>query len=355
MRDLWALVQETRRAAGGHELARLSTALAYYTIFSLAPVLVIAVAVAGFVFGPDAASGELQRQLNTYMGRETAAMVGQVVAASSEGKTGTVATLVGIATLLIGASGAFLQLQHALNRVWSAQSPQYKGVQKFFRRRVLGFGMVLVAGFLLAVSMLLSAAVTAWASWVDSRVSISPAVLEASNFALSIVVIWGLFAMIYKILPDAKVAWGDVWAGALGASVAFALGKSLIGLYLGFVSIDSMYGAAGAPIVLMLWVNFSARILLVGAEFTRAWAVGRGSWKGRVYAPEVRGGSLRSTLAGLRSVRSDRRARRQSRRAGERSPPAGEGGAHHPLVGEGRGDLSPSPLVGEGRGEGEAG
>lgn len=298
MRGIVDLLRETWRSGQRDELARMSSALAYYTIFSLAPVLVIAVAMAGYVFGAEAASGELQRQLHAYMGKDAADLVGQAVAASSEGKTGAFATIVGLGTLLVGASGAFLQLQNALNRIWRAEATKFTGVQKFLRRRVVGFGMVLVLGFLLAVSMLLSAAVTAWATWAGERVSISPAVLEVTNLALSISVIWALFAMIYKVLPDAKVGWSDVWAGALGASIAFALGKSAIGFYLGYTSIDSLFGAASAPVVLMIWVNFSARVLLVGAEFTHAWARQRGS---RVPRPaKERGGPLRGTVRWLR-------------------------------------------------------
>lgn len=256
---------------------RMSSALAYYTVFSLAPVLVIAVAIAGWMFGREAVSGQLQRQLVAMMGNDAAEVVGNVVASASAAKTGTWATVLGIAALIVGASGAFLQLQHALNKVWGEEKPEIKGFAKFLRRRVLSFGMVLALGFLLAVSMLLTAVTTAISTWAGERLSVSPAVMEAGNLGMSLVVIAALFAAIYKILPDAKVAWSDVWGGAIVGSVGFAVGKSLVGAYLGYSSVASTFGAAAAPVVLLAWVFWSANALLVGAEFSHAWAKVRGS------------------------------------------------------------------------------
>jgi membrane protein len=262
-----------RRALAGwwnDDVPRLGASLAYYTLFSLAPILVIAIAIGGLVFGPEAVRGEIVGQIQGLIGREGAEAVQAMLEGAARPSSSVAATTAGIIAFFLAATGAFLELQTALNTIWRVK-PKANG--SFFRilalQRLISFGLVVALGFLLVTSLLVSAALAALHSYMGN---LFPGVLvlwEALNVVISLGVITLLFAMVYKVLPDRKLAWGDVWVGALVTAGLFTIGKLLIGLYLGTTSLASTYGAAGSVIVILVWVYYSAQVILLGAEFTR--------------------------------------------------------------------------------------
>ena len=251
----------------------LGAALAYYTVFSLAPLLIIAIAIAGLVLGQEAAQGQIFEQLRGLLGEESGkAMEDMVQSASAKPATGVVATLIGVVTLLFGASGVFGQLQTSLNTIWEVQPKPGRGVLGILRDRILSFGFILVIGFLLLVSLLLTAGIALVAKWFGGMFPGMETLAHIVNFVLSLALITLLFATIFKFLPDAKIAWHDVWIGAFLTAVLFTVGKFALGLYLGKSAVSSSYGAAGSLIVLLLWVYYSSQILFFGAEFTQVYA-----------------------------------------------------------------------------------
>ena len=251
----------------------LGAALAYYTVFSLAPLLIIAIAIAGLVFGPDAARGQIFDQLRGLLGEAGAKSMQDLVEnANAKPAAGIFATFIGLVTLLFGASGVFGQLQTSLNAIWGVQPKPGRGVLGIIQDRILSFGFILVVGFLLLVSLLLTAAIAFVGEWFGGMVPGMEFLIQILNSVLSLAVITLLFAMIFKFLPDAKIAWHDVWIGALITAALFTVGKFALGLYLGKSGVDSSYGAAGSLIVLLLWVYYSSQILFFGAEFTQAYA-----------------------------------------------------------------------------------
>jgi membrane protein len=251
----------------------LGAALAYYTVFSLAPLLIISISIAGLVFGREAAQGQIFDQLRGLLGDESGrAMQTMVQNASAEPATGLVATLIGFATLLFGASGVFGQLQASLNTIWGVQPKPGRGVLGIIQDRVLSFGLILAVGFLLLVSLLLTAAIAFVGHRFGDMVPGMEALAQILNSIFSMAVITLLFAMIFKFLPDARIAWHDVWIGALITAALFTVGKFALGLYLGKSGVGSSYGAAGSLIVLLLWVYYSSQIVFFGAEFTQVYA-----------------------------------------------------------------------------------
>ncbi|MEG3984012.1 YihY/virulence factor BrkB family protein [Microcoleus sp. T3B2] len=255
----------------------LAAALAYYTVFSLAPLLIIVIAIAGLVFGADAAQGQIVTQLQSLIGKEGAETVQELILKASEPKSGMIATLVGIATLLWGASNVFTNLKEALNTIWNVSPPPGRGIWGFLQDRILSFAMILGIGFLLLVSLVISAILAAVSYWLNGLLQLPVGIWQIVDFALSFGVVTLLFALIYKLLPDVHLAWNDVWIGAAITSVLFTIGKSLIGVYLGGSGIASTYGAAGSFVIILLWINYSAQILFLGAEFTQVWANRYGS------------------------------------------------------------------------------
>lgn len=267
-----ALVVETFNECKADDVPHLGATLAYYAIFSLAPVLVIAVAIAGLAYGREAATGQLQTQLESMMGDDGANVVGEAIVRSSQPGAGAIAATVGFVTLIIGASGAFIELQRALNRVWGGEPPKRAGWISFLRRRLLSFALVLLIGLVLFGSATATTAITAIGTWAQNGGITADFPLQTVNVLISFVGMSSLFAMIFKILPDVKIAWGDVWIGALFTGVFFQIGQLLIAQYIGRSPIASTFGAAGSLIVLLIWINYSAQILLIGAEFTQVWA-----------------------------------------------------------------------------------
>jgi len=267
--SLGALLKETAHQWSRHKIFQLSAALAYYSIFSLAPVLVIAVAIASKALGPDAVSGQLGKQLSGMMGPTAAEAVQSMVqSAYQPGKT-TWATIIGIVTLVLGASTVFAQLKDALNTIWDVPTPEHSGIMDFIRDRVVSFGFVLVVGFLLLTSLLLTALVAGMWEFLSQWVPMSKTLLTAAGAVVSMGVSACLFATIYRWLPDVHIDWKHAWKGAIFTAALFELGKVGLAIYLGRQSASS-YGAAGAAILVLLWIYYTSAIFLTGATFTRA-------------------------------------------------------------------------------------
>ncbi len=250
----------------------LGASVAYYSLFAIAPVLLIAVAVAGTLFGAEAVRGHLSTEIQGMVGQEAAEVVEGLLEGSAKPASNWLAMIAGTLTMVLAAAGAFLELRSALNTVWRVPSSPIGGLRRFWFSRVRSFGLVLAIGFLLLVSLAVSAALAALQEWLSSFDLVLPLVLQAVSLLLTLLVSTVLFALMFKVLPDVKLSNRDVAVGALMTSILFALGKQLIGLYLGRTAVSSSYGAAGSVVVLLLWVYYSSQIVLIGAEFTRLYA-----------------------------------------------------------------------------------
>lgn len=267
-KQLWSLIRESANAWMEDRAASMGAALAYYTAFSIAPLLIIAIAVAALVFGRDAAQGAVVAQLQGLLGETGGAAIAGILRSTADFGSSRLATVIGVSALVIAATTAFVELQDDLDRIWKAEPRVGSGFVNLIRSRLLSFGMVLFMGFLLAVSLLLSAAVAALGNYLFSGMEF---LLHAATFVVSFAVIMTLFATIYKVLPNVHIEWKDVWIGAGFTAVLFEIGKVLIGLYIGKSSVGSSFGAAGPFVVLMLWIYYSTQIFLLGAEFTFAY------------------------------------------------------------------------------------
>lgn len=256
---------------------RMGAALAFYTVFSLAPLLLIVIAIAGLVFGQEAAEGRIIGQIQGFVGEDSAKAIQAMLENARKPSTGLIATCIALVTLIFGATGVFAQLQDALNTIWGVESKPGLGILQILKDRFISFVAVLGSGFLLLVSLVLSAGLAAVGDTLGALLPASEAILEAINFLVSFVVITLLFAMIYKLIPDVSNGWKDVWIGAGMTALLFAIGKFLIGLYLGKSDVGLAYGAAGSLIVVLLWVYYASQIFLFGAEFTAVYAASHGS------------------------------------------------------------------------------
>ncbi len=273
MRRLWGLVKKSVTAWQDDYASSMGAALAYYTVFSVAPLLVIVIAVAGSFFGEAAVQGELVTQLRDVLGEQGANAVQTLIKSASSPRKGMLAGVVGVVILVIGATTIFAEIQSALDRIWRVPLQQRsRGVWHLVRTRLLAFGLVLATGFLLLVSLVVSTGIHAFVHWWGRIPGGWHGIIETLNIAISMILATGLFAMIYKWMPRAKVAWHDVWIGAGVTAGLFELGKLVIGVYLGKTEIASAFGAAGSIVVLLLWVYYSAQIFLLGAEFTWVYA-----------------------------------------------------------------------------------
>ncbi|HET7238563.1 MAG TPA: YihY/virulence factor BrkB family protein [Terrimicrobiaceae bacterium] len=252
---------------------RLSSSLAYYAIFSLAPLLVIVISIAGLVFGEEAARGQIAQEISALAGiRAGEAIQATVQASASEKTTSMLATIIGLVVLLFGASTVFAELKNALNTIWGVAVKPGRTFLTLVRDRFLSFSIVLAIGFLLLVSLVLSAVLAALGKYMTARLPLPAAVWQAGDFLVSFGVISTLFAMIFKILPNVRIGWHDVRIGAVGTALLFTIGKFLIGLYLGTSSIASSFGAAGSVVIVLVWIYYSSCILFFGAEFTKVYA-----------------------------------------------------------------------------------
>jgi membrane protein len=277
MRTWWTLLKEAFEKWSADKAPRLGAALSYYTVFSLVPLLVLTIAIAGLVFGTDAAQQAMMTQLESLIGPQSAAAVKQMLEIAHKPSSGMLASVIAVATLLVGASGVFAQLQDALNTVWGVEPKTGRGIWGVIKDRFFSVVAVMGTGFLLLVSLALTAALASVGKMFEGWLPAPQSVLHIANFAASFGVIALLFAMMFKLLPDAKVAWHDVWVGAALTSFLFSIGKFLIGMYLGKAEVGSAYGAAGSLVILLVWVYYSSQILLYGAEFTAVYANRYGS------------------------------------------------------------------------------
>lgn len=273
----WDVLRSAFREWMGDKVPRLGAALAFYSVLSIAPLLIVAIAIAGMVFGQEAASGQLVDQLRAMVGDQGAEAIQEMLRHADRPDTGSLAAILGIATLLFGASGVFGELQDAMNTIWEVRPKPGRGWLATIKDRFLSFAMVLGTGFLLLVSLILSTAVAAVTHAVGGLMPALGPLLGLADTLVSFVVIAALFAMIFKLLPDAEVSWADVGVGAVLTTLLFLVGKWAIGLYLGRSALASTYGAAGSLVVLLVWMYYSAQILYFGAEFTQAYANRYGS------------------------------------------------------------------------------
>ena len=272
---IWTVLKETVSDYWDDDALSKGAAIAFYTILSLGPVLLICIAIAGLVFGQDAAQGAIVGQLQGLMGEDAAKAIQTMIASAGDRQSGIWATVIGVGTLLLTASGVFGEMQSALNAIWKAQPKG--GLSRMVRARAASLGLVATMGFLLLVSLVVAAALSALGKMLNDMVPGAELVLQVVNFIISFMIVSALFAAIYKILPDRRLQWRDMTVGAVGTALLFTVGKTLIGLYLGKSSVASSYGAAGALVIVLLWIYYSAQIFLLGAEFTKVWASHHGS------------------------------------------------------------------------------
>jgi membrane protein len=298
----WMIAKETVSAFIEDNALSRGAAMAFYAVTSLGPVLLIVVAIAGLVFGEDAARDAIVSQFGSLMGQQSAELFQTVIKGAASKSSGIIASIIGAVTLLLTASGVFSEMQAALNTFWKA-TPQGTTVSRLIRARLVGLGLVAAMGFLLMVSLVVSAGLAAFSGYISARLPFGNLILQAINLIVSLALISAMFAAIYKILPDKQLEWRDVIVGAVVTAVLFNLGKYLVGFYIGHSGASSSYGAAGALIVVLLWIYYSSQIFLLGAEFTKVYSAHlRGERPGPVPAP----GSTSSAIpgGGNRLVRS---------------------------------------------------
>jgi membrane protein len=267
----WTMLKDTVLALVNDGALSWGAAIAFYTVTSIAPILLIVIAIAGLVFGHEAAQGAIIGQLSGLMGQQTADVLQTAIASASAKSSGILATIIGLVTLIATASGVFGEMQTALNAIWKAE-PRGSTVSRLVRARAASLGLVAALGFMLIVSLVVSTALTALGSYLDSILPVGKVILAVVNTVVSMALLAVLFAAIYKVLPDRTLQWRDVIIGSVVTAILFTIGKSLIGWYIGSSAVASGFGAAGALIVLLLWVYYSAQIFLLGAEFTKVYA-----------------------------------------------------------------------------------
>ncbi len=278
LKDAWALTKESVNAWSSDFAPSMGAALSYYTLFSIAPLLIIVIAVAGLVFGADAVRSVVFDQLQALMGEEGAEAVQDMLASSSDTKTGVVATIVSVLGLAIGATTVFNEIQNDLDRIWRAPAlKESGGILDLLRTRLLSFGMILGVAFLLAVSLVVSAALATLGKWWDAWLGNWETLAHFLDVGVSLALLTLIFGLIYKMIPRVKVSWHDVWIGAAVTAVLFTIGKVLIGLYLGKSDVTSSFGTAGSLVIVMVWVYYASQIFLFGAELTRVYAETHGS------------------------------------------------------------------------------
>ena len=288
LRRLGTVLRKAANAWIDDHAQSMGAALSYYTVFSIAPLLLIAISVAGLVFGREAAQGAVVEQLQGLIGQNGAQAIQDLLKNVSRPSEGILATITGVVVLVIGATSVFGELQDDLNRIWQVPTRQkVAGWWAFLHARMLSMGMILAIGFLLLVSLAASAAFDAFASWSTSALADWEGLVHVVNFVLSFVLTTALFAMIYRFMPQATIEWRDVAIGALVTAFLFSVGKYLIGLYIGKSALASGFGAAGSLAVLLAWVYYSAQIFLFGAEFTWAYAHAFGSHQGKENEPAL--------------------------------------------------------------------
>jgi membrane protein len=276
-RELWSFLKEIYEEWAQDDVVQIAAALAYYAAFSIAPLLVIAIVIAGLVFGQEAVEGQLVDQLGGFVGESSAKVIQKMVASAYRTSAGIVATIVGIGTLLFGSSRLFFQLKKGLNDMWGADTYLESGIWQLIKQRFFSIVMVLGTGFLLLVSLIISSMITIAVSYFRNLLEGLDFLWQLINFSTGLLVTTLIFAMIYRYVPDVRVSWKDVIIGSVFTALLFTIGQFLLGLYLARGTFSSTYGAAGSFLVILLWVYYSAQILLLGAEFTQVYARRYGS------------------------------------------------------------------------------
>ena len=277
-KSVWQFLKTTINEWTEAEPFQLAAALSYYTLFSLAPLLLIAIGVAGFAFGREAAQNQIVETLQGMIGQDSAKTVQEMIQASNEKpKTGMISTVIGFGALLFGAGGVVGQLQTSLNKIWEVTPKPGQGIWGFLRQRFFSFAMVLAIGFLLLVSLVVTAVLSSFTGMLSSLSGDATLVAHAVDILVSFGFVTLLFALIYKYVPDVEIEWRDVWVGAALTAILFTIGKYLIGLYIGTSGVSSTFGAAGSLITILVWVYYSSLIFFLGAEFTRVYATQYGS------------------------------------------------------------------------------
>ena len=274
---MWKLLSATYTKWTADHAQGLGAALAFYAIFALAPLLLIVIAIAGSVFGQEAAEGHIIGQIQGLVGEESAKAIQSMIEEARKPTAGVIATVLALVLLLLGATGVFAQLQEALNTIWRVEEKPGEGVWQALRNRFISLLAILGTGFLLLISLVISAGLSAIGTTLEHFISVPALLLQLINFFVSFAIVTLLFAMIYKLLPDASIQWSDVWIGAIITSLLFTIGKFLIGFYLSKSDVGIAYGAAGSLVVMLIWVYYASQIFLFGAEFTAVYAESRGS------------------------------------------------------------------------------
>ena len=273
MKFFWPLIKTTFKSWNDDYASSMGAALAFYTLFSIAPLLLIVLSIIGFVFGLEAARGEITGQLQNLMGEQSAMAVQALLQNVNKPEEGFIATMIGVVLLLVGATSVFGELQNSLNRIWHVpERSKVNGLIALLHERLLSFGMILGIGFILMVSLIFSAALSAMSKWWSPQFKEWLLLLSIFNVVIGFVMTTAMFALIYKLMPSVKIRWNEVWLGAVITATLFAIGKFLIGLYIGRSNIASGFGAAGSLVALLVWVYYSAQIFLLGAEFTWAYS-----------------------------------------------------------------------------------
>lgn len=277
-KGIWNVLKATFNGFNDHKVTKLSGSLAYYTVFSMAPLLVVVISLCGIFLGQEAAQGKIYAQLAGFMGKETALQLQEIVSKAAIGDKGTLAFIIGLVTLLIGATTVFADIQDSINTIWGLKAKPKRGWLKMLQNRFLSFSVIISLGFILLVSLVITALLDGFNARLQARFSeVSVVVFYVLNQLLTLAVISLIFAVIFKVLPDAKIKWRDVLFGSVVTAILFMLGKFGISLYIGQSDVGSTYGAAGSLVILLLWTYYSSIILYIGAEFTKAYAVAYGS------------------------------------------------------------------------------
>lgn len=343
LKNFWGLIKDTFKVYGEREPFNNSIIIAYYTIFSLPGLLVIIINLAGYFFGAEAVTNQISTQIGGIVGGDTAKDIQEMVANASKSDGTTLSTILSVATLIFGATGVFYQLQQILNKMWEVEPKPKQKFVKLIKDRVFSFGLILVIGFLLLVSLVLSAAVTAASDWFSNSISESLSIVfKFADILVSFGLVTVLFASIYKFLPDAKIRWRDVWVGAVLTSILFVVAKFALGVYFAKSEPASTYGAAGSIVLIMLWVTYAGLILLFGAEFTKVYAdaYGRkiqptkgavsthGSNDNGAIVNKKSGAETRSKIQGGSNSATDRKPKPKSRNQ-DRGTAGGTGEVYH--------------------------
>lgn len=289
-KKIWSLIKTALSSWIDDYAPSMGAALAYYTMFSIAPLLLIVISVAGLIFGQEAVRGEIFGQLQGLMGEEGATAIQGLLESVSQPSEGAVGTIIGVVLLFVGATTVFGELQDDLDRIWRApEREKGGGIWSLIRSRILSFGMILGIGFLLMTSLVFSAALSALGKWWGPMFGNWELLANSIHFVISFALVTAVFALIYKFMPRVSIAWHDVWIGATITALLFTIGKFLIGLYIGKAGVASGFGAAGSLVVVLVWVYYSAQIFLLGAEFTWAYSHAYGSRKGQEPQPRPAG------------------------------------------------------------------